>query len=218
MNYKIPRTRGRPARAPSEAGTYETLIASARVLFARRGFDGASIRAITRASGANLGAVTYHFGSKHALYEAVLDRVLSPLGDRVAEAGAQYGSPLDRLEGVIRAFFAHLDANPDMPQLMLQEMAAGKDPPPPVRRTLGKVSRTLVELIIAGQQDGHVRSGDPLLLALSCVYQPVHLTLVRRVARTVIGLDMSEPETHARVIEHSVSFARAALEARKDHA
>src|SRR5262245_26082168 len=132
MNYKIPRTRGRPARAPSEAGTYETLISSARVLFARRGFDGASIRAITRASGANLGSVTYHFGSKHALYEAVLDRVLSPLGDRVAEAAAQYGSPLDRLEGVIRAFFAHLDANPDMPQLMLQEMAAGKDPPPPV--------------------------------------------------------------------------------------
>jgi TetR/AcrR family transcriptional regulator len=196
--------RGRP-------DTSEALIDSARALFARRGFDGASIRAITRAAGANLGGVTYHFGSKHALYEAVLDHVLSPLGERVSAAAAGAGSALDRLEAVVRAFFEHLDENPDMPQLMLQEMAAGKDPPPPVRRVLGRVSGALVQLIRAGQSAGEIRAGDPLLLALSCVYQPVHLTLVRRVARSVIGLDMAEPETHARVIEHSVSFVRAAL-------
>jgi AcrR family transcriptional regulator len=200
-----------PSRRSRRPDTSEALLESARTLFARRGFDGASIRAITRGAAANLGGVTYHFGSKHALYEAVLDRVLSPLGERVGAAAAGEGSSLDRLEAVVRAFFEHLDQNPDMPQLMLQEMAAGKNPPPPVRRVLGRVSGTLVQLITAGQGAGEIRAGDPLLLALSCVYQPVHLTLVRRVAKSGIGLDMAEPETHARVIEHSVSFVRAAL-------
>jgi AcrR family transcriptional regulator len=212
MNY-APRTRARTADSP---GTPESILGAARQLFARRGFDGASIRAITKGAGANLGAVTYHFGSKQALYEAVLDRVLSPLAERVARAASAEGEALARIEEVVRAFFAHLDENPDMPQLMLQEIAAGKEPPAPVRRVLGQVSGVLVELVRIGQAHGEIRSGDPLLLALSCVYQPVHLTLVRRIARSVIGLDMAEPETRARVIEHAVSFTRAALEIRKD--
>ena len=212
MNTNAPRR----ARAPEQKGTAETVLASARKLFARRGYDGASIRAITKVASANLGAVTYHFGSKQALYEAVLERVLSPLAARVGRAASSEGTPLARLEVVVRAFFEHLDANPDMPQLMLQEMAAGKDPPPPVRRVLGQVSGTLVELIRSGQAAGEIRSGDALLLALSCVYQPVHLTLVRRVARSVLGMDMTEPEIHARVVDHAVAFTRAALELRKE--
>jgi AcrR family transcriptional regulator len=201
--------------APPSA-TAAALLSAARVLFARRGFDGASVRAITTRAGANLGSVTYHFGTKQALYEAVLEGVLSPLAARVEDAASREEPPLRRLEGVVRAFFDHLDENPDMPQLMLQEIAAGKDPPLAVKRVLGQVSGVLAELVRSGQRAGEIRAGDPLLLALSCVYQPVHLTLVRRIARSVIGVDLTEPETRARVVDHAVAFTRAALERRKD--
>jgi AcrR family transcriptional regulator len=194
--------------------TRTALLASARRLFARHGFDGASVRAITKEARANLGAVTYHFRSKRALYEATLESVLAPLARRVVAAAAVDGSSLQQLEGVVRAFFHHLAENPDMPQLMLQEIAAGKDPPTPVRRVLGEVSGVLVRLITNGQAAGEIRSGDPLLMALSCVYQPVHLTLVQRIARPVLGMDMADPGIHQRVVEHSVTFARAGLEAR----
>lgn len=200
--------------AEHPGSTAEAILASARKLFARQGFDGASVRAITRGAGANLGAVTYHFGSKQALYEAVLDRVLSPLAERVTRAaGVDDAPPLDRVEGVVRTLFEHLEENPDMPQLMLQEIAAGRTPPPPVRRVLGTVSGALAGLICEGQERGRIRAGDPLLLALSCVYQPVHLTLIRRLARPVVGLDMADPATHERVVEHSVRFVRAGLAA-----
>ncbi|HSG82026.1 MAG TPA: helix-turn-helix domain-containing protein, partial [Gemmatimonadota bacterium] len=52
--------------------TAEALLRAAHHLFARFGYDGTSVRAITREAGSNLGAVTYHFGSKEALYDSVL--------------------------------------------------------------------------------------------------------------------------------------------------
>ena len=198
------------------AATANALLASARRLFARRGFDGASIRAITHDAGANLGAVTYHFGSKNALYEAMLDQVLAPLAIRVARVAVAGTSPLERIDAVVRALFEHLQENPDMPQLMLQEMAAGKDPPPPVHRALGGVSGTLRDLVSEGQRAGEIREGDPLLLGLSCVYQPVHLTLIRRMARSIMGVDMADPDTHERIVEHAVRFVRAGLASRRE--
>jgi AcrR family transcriptional regulator len=203
---------------PQPGATRAALLASARRLFARRGYDGASIRAITKEAHANLGAVTYHFGSKHALYEAVLDQVLSPLAARIERAVAPEGSPLERIDAVVRALFEHLKENPDMPQLMLQEIAAGKTPPAPVVRTLGGASSRLAALVRQGQAAGEIRAGDPLLLALSVVYQPVHLTLVQRIGKEVIGLDQSDPGTRARVVEHAAAFARAGLIARKEDA
>ena len=214
----LPRPHGRhgtrrPRRGTTRPGTRASLLAAARRLFARCGYDGASVRAITHQAGANLGSITYHFGSKHALYEAVLEQVLSPLVDRVRTAVGGPGDSLDRAEATVRAFFAHLEENPDMPQLMLQEIAAGKTPPAPVARLIGGVSGCLGQLMAEGQVAGEVRSGDPVLMALSVVYQPVHLTLVRRMAKHIVGLDQSDPATHDRVVEHAARFARAGLAA-----
>ena len=59
----------------------ERLIEAARELFAQDGFDRASVRDITARAQANLGAITYHFGSKEALYHAVIERFATPLAD-----------------------------------------------------------------------------------------------------------------------------------------
>lgn len=197
--------------ASNTPSTPKALLAAARELFARKGYDGTSIRSITDHAGANLGAVTYHFGSKRALYESVLQSVLSPLHDRVRRAAEAEGAPLDQLETVIRAFFRHLQENPDMPQLMLQELAAGKTPPPAVVGTLQSVVGTLTMIVGEGQSDLTIRSGNPLLLAMSVIYQPIHFTLIRRLARDVMGLDQSDPEVFGAVVDHAVEFARSGL-------
>ena len=209
-----PRNSGTERAAPAD--TRAALLSAARRLFARRGFAGASVRAITKEARVNLGAVTYHFGSKHALYDAVLDQVLTPLTERIDHAVDAGGGTLDRAEATVRALFEHLKENPDMPQLMLQEIAAGKPPPAPVARTLGAVSARLAGLVREGQSTGEIRPGDPILQALSLVYQPVHLTLIQRIGRDIMGLDQSDPATRARVVEHAAAFARAGLAARKE--
>ena len=198
---------GRPQRET----TANRLLVAARGIFAKRGYDGASIRAVTREAGANLGAVTYHFGSKRALYEAVLESVLRPLAERVVEIAHSRETALRRVEGVVRAFFSHLAKNPDQPQLMLQEIAAGKRPPAVIRTVMPMVLGSLSNIVEDGQKEGSIRAGDPLLMSIGVVSQPIQLTLVRRLAKPSLGLDQEDPETYARVIEHAVRFVLAAL-------
>ncbi len=77
-----------PPRSTPER-TREALLDAAEDLFARQGVPRASLRAITRAAGANLAAVHYHFGSKEALVRAVLSRRLGPLNrERLARLEA----------------------------------------------------------------------------------------------------------------------------------
>jgi AcrR family transcriptional regulator len=74
--------------AIAEESTNATKVAvlnAAERLFAARGFKATSLRAITGAAQANLGAVNYHFSSKDALILSVLQRRMKPLNaDRIA--------------------------------------------------------------------------------------------------------------------------------------
>lgn len=193
--------------------TREALLFAARQLFAQRGYDGTSIRALTSAAGANLGAVTYHFGSKEALYRTVLLEVLGPLPDRIREAATSDGPPLDRVERIVRAYLRFFADHPDVPRFMLQEIAQGKLPPPPVVEVIGSVAGTIAATLHEGQRAGEIREGDPLLLTLSLVSQPVYFALVRRAFGHVSGRDPLSPEALAAVEDHVAAIARAGLAA-----
>ncbi len=200
------------------AATRAALVTAGRKLFGRRGFDGASVRAITREAGANLGAITYHFGSKRELYAAVLEECLTPIAARVQAAAASEGSALDRMVRIVEAYFEHLALHPDMPHLLLQEVAAGKEPPPIVLETIGRVKSMIVRLHEEGVAEGSIRPGHPLLTALSVVSQPLHLALVAPLVRTVGGLDLSDPDARSMTVRHVATFVRAGLEPRPEEA
>src|SRR3981189_1563841 len=88
--------------------TRTRILDVAEELFMQHGFEGASMRMLTAKAGVNLAAVNYHFGSKHALIEAVFRRRLDPrnvagiaaLDEREAEAQGRVPAP----ESIIRAF------------------------------------------------------------------------------------------------------------------
>jgi AcrR family transcriptional regulator len=65
--------------------TKELILDTAERLFAERGLDAASVRDITGAAGVNLGAITYHFGTKQRLIAAMFNRHFGPLRQRVHE-------------------------------------------------------------------------------------------------------------------------------------
>src|SRR5690242_18161012 len=94
----------RAVKPPHETRT--RILDAAEELFMQHGFEATSMRALTARAGVNLAAVNYHFGSKHALIEAVFRRRLDPMNaNRIAalqklEAEAQ---PLST-EAIIRAF------------------------------------------------------------------------------------------------------------------
>lgn len=192
--------------------TRAALLAAGRELFAKKGFDGTSVREITSEAGANLGAITYHFGSKRALYGAVLEAGLTPMVDRVGEVAESGGSAMDRLDHVIDVVFGHIGKHPEIPRLMLQEVAAGKTPPAEVvamvRRQAGYIGRILSD----GWASGEIRQAHPVLSAVSVVSQPIFITIVAPMLREVAGIDLSNRDTRLAVAEHVKTFVHSGLQ------
>jgi AcrR family transcriptional regulator len=83
--------------------TREDLLVAARTTVRERGLAGASSREITRAAGANLGAITYHFGSKDDLIaEALFGELEGRVGPALAQLGRSVAVEL-RLLAVVQA-------------------------------------------------------------------------------------------------------------------
>ena len=79
-------------RRPGDSGTREAILDAARMLFAERGYDGASVRAIASAAGVDPALIRHFFGDKQSLFAAtVADRTSLP--DRML--GAIAGDPAD---------------------------------------------------------------------------------------------------------------------------
>jgi AcrR family transcriptional regulator len=72
----------------AEAQTRARLLAAAGELFGARGFRGTTIRAVATRARANVAAAHYHFGSKEALYLAVLRAQFADIRARLAARGA----------------------------------------------------------------------------------------------------------------------------------
>lgn len=208
-------TPGTPDRNPGGAGaadapaadTRAALIEAARTLFAEQGYDGASVRAITGRAGANLAAVTYHFGSKEALYHEVVASMMHPIRDRILEVARGGEPPLDRLDAVVATYFRHFADYPDLPHFLIERIASGQLPPPPVLETMSAVLRAVSGIVAEGQAEGSIRPGDPVLMTLSLISQPVYLTLVQQPLRTLTRADIS---TDA-LVAHARAFVRAGL-------
>jgi TetR/AcrR family transcriptional regulator, regulator of cefoperazone and chloramphenicol sensitivity len=57
--------------------------------FGRVGFEGANIRAIATAAGANIAAINYHFGGKRGLYLAVANHIVEGIAATIGPLAAE---------------------------------------------------------------------------------------------------------------------------------
>src|ERR1700733_11568091 len=88
-----------------EAGlrTRTRLVDAALDLLAARGEDGVSLREVTDAAGANVAAVSYHFGSLKALCDAALEQARARSlgrqrgGEWCLETQREAGRPIDQI-------------------------------------------------------------------------------------------------------------------------
>jgi len=192
-------------------GTAADLIAAGTELFSARGFEGASVREITRKAGANLAAVGYHFGSKRGLWLAVLESRLGPLREAMAEAAGGDGPALERIERAVRSLFAYARLHPEMNGLMLHVLAAAPPLPPPALETIQFNSATMRSLIEEGQREGAIREGNPQLLALSVASQPLALWLARPAIQGSGMIEVDRSDAFDELVENAVRFVRAGL-------
>jgi AcrR family transcriptional regulator len=85
----------------------EALLKNAVTLFAGRGYHAVSLRDIAKAADANVGSLTYHFGSKANLLREIYERHTQPMNARRRELlgeARRISNPDERLMAIIRAY------------------------------------------------------------------------------------------------------------------
>lgn len=92
---------------PTDLLTPERILATAEEMFAEQGYWGVSLRSITRASGVNIAAIHYHFGSKQEVLEQIFEKRCGPMNAErmrlLAECHEGPGRP-PMLEQILEAY------------------------------------------------------------------------------------------------------------------
>lgn len=143
---------------------------SGAALFAERGLDGATVEAIARRARANKAMISYHFGGKEGLYDAILAATFDPAIERLKGIA---DSPLpaeERLRRFVDVFVEVASSRPQLPAMILREVLSGG------RRLGGRFLaflsanvRLVCDIVEQGMRDGSFRQVDPLQTHLSLV-------------------------------------------------
>jgi AcrR family transcriptional regulator len=115
-----------PQQERSEA-TRGQLIATARRLFAERGYAGVGTEEIVRAAGVTRGALYHHFESKRELLAAVHEQIERELTERIAtQAFSGDDAPGDPIAALHRGAELFLDAclEPEVQRIVLLDAPA----------------------------------------------------------------------------------------------
>ena len=155
-----PITRARRTTLPAAApDTANRILEAAELLLGERGYDGVSMRDVGERAGCTKALVFYHFKSKEALFQTVLDRYYAAHATALSAAFAEDG-PLDYRERIHRMIGAYLDfiyAHRLYPRLVMQEIARGS-------ANLERIKSNFAELFqtVSGALEGAVPSQGPL--------------------------------------------------------
>jgi AcrR family transcriptional regulator len=174
------------------------VLDAAEALFAERGFEATSLRAIARAAGIQQPGLYNYFSSKEALYAAVLDRALRPLSQ--AMDPALWQTPEGKIRSTLTSVMTDLLLEHPTMAALFQRALQG-DP-----KSLGNLLvkdwlDRLFRQAMSGLQEQSEAPADPIDLALEALAM-FNLTtgyfLSQRIVETLIDEDITNPEIIAR--------------------
>ena len=116
---------------PKQTYTEQKLLTVASRLFAEHGFGDTSIRDIVNRAGVNLAAINYHFGSKKALFAAMIQHKIEPLKKKVQTIAGSDDSPSVKLKEILQEYAMHiLHREPTLKAFFSEAIHGGQHLPP----------------------------------------------------------------------------------------
>jgi len=164
MSTPTPAATAHETRERRKSARRDAILAAAQKVFAKKGFDGATMADIAGEAGVAAGTVYLYYASKIDLFAALNARLYEVINEAMRATNA----PPDVRGGTqarIRAVFQACDAHRDLLRLVF----LNPDPRTEVARRMKHQDeerlRPLVDLFRAGIEAGAIRRADPALLA-----------------------------------------------------
>jgi TetR/AcrR family transcriptional regulator len=107
----------------AKEGTADRIREAADELFCRVGYDAVSVRDVAERAGVNKALVFYHFESKAALFERVLERYYEAHRKALAEAFGAEGLPRERMHRMLDAYLDFMAENVRYAVLVQQQLS-----------------------------------------------------------------------------------------------
>lgn len=159
--------------------TRQRLIDASRALVAERGRAGVTLRAITDTADANVGSVSYHFGSTEALLHATIEQALETLAQAQIDGLrllAQHAGPAEIAAAWARPVIAAVSGPPSEAQTLIRIAArAATDPSREFRdRVVSAAIRADPDLLGALRRALHGVPDEQLRFRIECAKGILH--------------------------------------------
>jgi AcrR family transcriptional regulator len=102
------------------------ILQVAEKLFTEHGFDGTSIRHIAKDANINIAMISYYFGSKEKLLEALIITRISDLRLEMENLYKEELSPFEKIDKLIELYITRLNKNRGMYQILHFEISTKK--------------------------------------------------------------------------------------------
>jgi TetR/AcrR family transcriptional regulator len=197
----------RPGRPSSSSGGEDVrrgLIATAQRLLSEKGFGEVGLREIAKAAGVTPAMVSYYFGDKAGLYEAVFVETLEAFLGRIQKVAAEAGPDGLPIERFLQVYFQTMMEQPWLPNLLLREVATRDSPFRKlfVEKFAGQATTLLPGLIARQIETGRLRADlDPKHTLLSVLGMMVFPVIAAPVLGPLLGYKLDK-DFAAERIEH----------------
>lgn len=94
-------------------------------MFAEKGYSGAHVDEIAVRAGVNKATIYYQIGDKDTLYANVIHQIIGNNAQGIAQAVGRADQPEEKLKAYINFIAGAVDRNPELPPIMLREVASG---------------------------------------------------------------------------------------------
>lgn len=122
----LPRRAGRPGADTADLPTDEEIIRRGLSSFAELGYEGTSVRELSRRLGVSHNFVNDRYGSKEKFWKMLIDTVgwtvVEPLRDVLS---VPYDDELERFTDGVRVFLRAASANADLTRIITEESGSG---------------------------------------------------------------------------------------------
>jgi AcrR family transcriptional regulator len=189
--------------------TRDRILDVALASFADRGYEATSLDALAAQLGVTKQTILYHFASKAALLDAVIDRSAAELAAALEAALASAGPGFSRVEAVVRSVFRLASRRPELLGLVREVSRLG--PPAATRLTdaLEPLVGRATSWLSTEMDTGAVRRQDPRLLLIAAYSSVIGMATEVEVLRA-LG-DEPSARSLVRRRRELLAFLRSAL-------